>query len=462
MTADGDPPETPPSPARSRTVLTMRIEPDRPAPWRPSRRSLLISALVAAVAAATWGAVSLPGMLDDGMRGPDGAFPKPLAEEPPVHTARHVATSSGYGPFLVHGGLAIFGRRDFGDREDTRAVDIATGRTYWRFTKAAWPIGVDRSTGDVLVHGKDLTAINARTGRIHWSRPTPDNGADSALPVADAGTLVLLGRDGLTGVGRADGKTRWTKPWPDSCSEKRGGGDVDDVGLVVRGTVVVDCTDLLHGRNTSVVGFDGRTGATRWETRIPDLFPENTKKKPRGEIDWEPIGGIWEDRGRVAIGAGRSIALLDPADGRTLVHHTWKDDDPIALGSGVLISDCDAPKGTSRICGRDPDSGKKLWGTLLPKNELVFYTQSATVAGGRVYGMAATGEGRDRNGHLFILDARTGKRLGDVLLPGPQVGDIGEPVTDGVVTIRGDGGDLLYAERPDLQAPRELTPKTRS
>ena len=440
MNDDSEPRTRPSTTPRVETVTSRTV--DEPAARRGRwwRLRVIVAALLAVVLA-SWGVPRLWAVFDDGMRGPYGRFPQPVAAQPPVHSAQRVASVPR--STVIYGGLAIMPAGD-----GVRAVDIVTGKVYWRYTKSKWaPMGMDRSTGDVFLQstGGELVKINIRSGGIRWSRKVPDIGSDesdeSVVPDADAATLALIGSDGMAGISRATGKARWTKKWPATCPYE---SDFAHVALVP-GTLAVACNDY-DAPDNAVFGFDPATGATRWVLRVSQLSA-GTRSGGMAEA----VGVV---NGRLAVAAGDTTDLLDPATGRIVAKRRWKDQYPAAFDGGLQINLC-TDKKDDAICGIDPATGGQLWRTPIPESgHLPQASESLAVADGRVYIVSAVPRNDTVVLELVVFDGRTGRILSRNPISGEATFIYG-PVTDGIIVI-GVTTDDLYAERPDLRSTRRL------
>jgi outer membrane protein assembly factor BamB len=404
----------------------------------------VIVAALAAVVLAFWGMPRLWGVFDDGMRGPYGQFPGPVAAQPPMHSAQRVATSR-FSP-AVYRGLAIM-RGDDG----VRAVDIVTGRVYWRYTKdEVVPKGIDRSTGDVFLQtaNDELVKINIRSGKIFWTQKMPDLHPDwtvanySVLPVADAATLAITGDDGIAGISSATGKILWSKKWPSTCPYD----NFSTQAAVMAGTLAFTC-NVYEAPDKALVGFDPATGATRWTLHASQLLARASRPADRLTA-WGSVGG------RLAVAAGDTSDLIDPATGRIVARWRWKDQDALTLVGGLQISEC-SPNGPAEVlCGYDLATGRKLWRIPIPDSgHLPGVGESLAVIDGRVY---AEVENYDAGGvfEFVVFDGRTGHVLNR--FPHPDHSPSMDGITDGVIINRTEDGFDLYAERPDIRNTRRL------
>ncbi|MWA07212.1 PQQ-binding-like beta-propeller repeat protein [Actinomadura sp. LD22] len=440
MTDDSEPRNRPSSTTpRVETVMSWTV--DEPAVRRRGRSwrlGVVVAALIAVVLA-FWGVPRLWAVFDDGMRGPYGRFPQPVAAQPPVHSAQRVASALPKSA-VIYGGLAIMPARD-----GVRAVDIVTGKVYWRYTKGAWVLvgGVDRSTGDVFLEStsRELVKVNIRSGKIRWSQKVPHIGRpdESVVPDADPATLALINSDGMTGISRATGKVRWTKKWPGTCPYE----DIFSHVAVLPGTLAVACNDY-DAPDNAVAGFDPATGATRWALRVSQLSAGTSR--PHEMVD--ALGLV---SGRLAVAAGDTTDLLDPATGRIVTKRRWKGKQAAAFDDGRQVSLCEDKKDHA-ICGLDPATGGQLWRTPIPESgHLPQGSESLAVADGRVY--IVSDVPRNTGFELIVFDGRTGRVLSRNPISGHTTFIYG--VTDGIVAIGVTDTDL-YAERPDIRGTRRL------
>jgi outer membrane protein assembly factor BamB len=350
---------------------------------------------------------------------------------------------------LIYSGLAIVPARD-----GVRAVNIATGKVYWRYAHDASFTALDAAAGDVFVLGDRLAKIDIRSGRVRWSRPVPDVGggsgrepADDLLGDAGVGMMAIIGQSGIAGLDRASGNIRWTKPWPADCSYLK---DFSSVAIVAR-TLAVTC-GKSGTPDHMVVGFDSATGTRRWALDASRLFPEVKITKDNPDAAYE-LSGIWKVGGLLAIGVDNATTFLDPATGRTALRRDWGGGTPIAFSGDIQISTCS--HGKSDICGDNPSTGKALWRSHIPQGHgSALDKRNVAVADSCVYTVS------DRYGapQLVVFDARTGRLLGQMTLPDNVSNIIQSPITGGIIDLfDGSGGDDLFAERPDLHTSHNLS-----
>jgi outer membrane protein assembly factor BamB len=409
---------------------------------------VLIPLVVVVLAAAAVGARVL---LGDGVSGPYGPFPRALAARPPARAPQRVATvteppsmAQVYGGVAINGFAQIFGGADM----HTRAVDIATGRTYWEYAKEkrSEPIGLDQRTGDVYVDGNDyLSRIHVRTGAVVWSRKAYGGfPLERAIVTGSVVVLVADDEDGhmtVRGLDPATGGTRWNADY--SCDALR------RTTAVAGGTLVIGC-----GNDGALHGVDLATGRGLWDEKLTRLLPGTSLG------DREKTAALDAGGGRAAVATGGAYTLLDPATGAVVRHRATKGQWTLAFSGGTRISECLDGKSLG-LCANDTASGKPLWTTPAAPAErgatVSDFGQSARVAAiadGRFY----TSLGTDV---LHEFDLRTGEQVTQWRL-GFRIRDNPAPVTvsGGTVVVReglvGVAAEV-YADRPDLARTRDLT-----
>jgi outer membrane protein assembly factor BamB len=348
-----------------------------------------------------------------------------------------------YGGVAINGFAQVFGGADM----HTRAVGIATGRTYWEYAKEkrSEPIGLDQRTGDVYVDGNDyLSKIHVRTGEVVWSRKAYGGFPLERAIVTGSVVVLVADEDGhmtARGMDPATGGIRWNADYP--CDDFR------RTTAVVGGTLVIGCgfDGTLHG-----VGL--ATGRGLWDEKLARLLPGTSPD------DREKTAALDAGGGRAAVATGGAYTLLDPATGAPVRRRTTKGQWTLAFSGGTRISECLHGRSLG-LCANDTASGKPLWTTPAAPAErgatVSDFGESARVAaiaGGRLY----TSLGTDV---LHEFDLRTGEHVTQWRL-GYRIRDSPAPVTvsGGTVVVR-EGlvgvAAMLYADRPDLARTRDLT-----
>lgn len=407
--------------------------------------------------------------------GPDTATPTPAEGRAPL--SRRSRILGGAVVLIVLGGLlAIQVSRPAPPEPHgytARGVPARTGVASVAAVKAPtrvlWQTAIELPSvvpGGAVVHasadlvyvvdldGQGVTAHDAATGDVRWSRP--DVAPSERDPLVAGDTLVIETRGGVTLALGPDGGTRWTRPAGNATLVAAGGG----IGEVHGNTTVtlldistgepqwsVDIVETMdasaqyvlpHGPEDLVivlgsrpeglalganpeletghlVGIEARTGEVRWELELPS------------GLAWFEAPLAVDDRIAVAANVSR-IVFWDLATGRRIGEHLR----PIAFrplevvaadGAAVLLD----PSGTISAIGPD---GTTRWTaeTTLPAD--------LDVRGGTV--VVST---RQR---ITIHDASTGALAGG--LPVDASSRRGPPAPDGsAFVIRRDGRLVSYA-----------------
>jgi outer membrane protein assembly factor BamB len=139
-------------------------------------------------------------------------------------------------------------------------LDLATGRTLWKFKAPGVPIGRMASSTPCVADGcvyalgsQHFYAVDANSGKQIWAVPSPVKTAVASSPLAVDGVLVVnAGR--LCAFDAGTGKPLWTQP-------KAGGGSSSPVVWKAGGKTVVIC----NGRGV-MAGVDLQSGKLLWTT----------------------------------------------------------------------------------------------------------------------------------------------------------------------------------------------------
>jgi outer membrane protein assembly factor BamB len=426
------------------------------------------------------GAVAVVGFVlgrhdEERMIGPSGAFPSPVAVPAQPHAVRRAATVPAGA--LVYGGLYLAG---LGTRE-VRAVDIRTGRPYWRYdrkgsTANSWTL--DRTAGRLLIAWSDAASnrvemIDIRAGRIVWRQRSITKLTESPLePVGlfvDPVTKVtgVVGQWWTVGLDGDTGRVRWKRRWPSDCKPFSFGSHEVNVNReaphYAQAMPGVFAVEEVCGSEGDVVGYDARTGTDRWKVSVAEAargLPSPRDVASRS--DFTALDGLSDLDGRLlALGlrlTGDDVALIDPTSGHVVARRytaggylntpgEWSE---LIYGAGVQVGLCTAG-GEQVLCADDPARGKPLWRRPVPRG---LEPHAPTIVDhSRVYLLAAKHDNSDWQ--LIVTDLRTGKPLAHIPLPEPAgyrpppnppvlpddvpswADDILRTVTDGIV-VTGD------------------------
>jgi outer membrane protein assembly factor BamB len=90
------------------------------------------------------------------------------------------------------------------------ALDAATGEARWKLTSVgSAPPALNGDT--IFAFGTEgPTAYAATDGSRRWAHPRSDDIGDGTGLVATAGTLLVVGREGVLGIDSSSGEERWT------------------------------------------------------------------------------------------------------------------------------------------------------------------------------------------------------------------------------------------------------------
>jgi outer membrane protein assembly factor BamB len=145
-------------------------------------------------------------------------------------------------------------------------LDPATGATRWTYSVPGGVFvgdavltddgGLAFRTGDTGM----LTAIDASTGDVRWSRPVGDRESADALPSAGSGLVLYVDADHqVVALDSRSGAPRWQAP-----------AGVDG-RVVVSGNVGVVVPDVISGPTITVVAHSLDTGAEVWRRELADI-----------------------------------------------------------------------------------------------------------------------------------------------------------------------------------------------
>jgi outer membrane protein assembly factor BamB len=291
---------------------------------------------------------------------------------------------------------------------------------------AAGPAPSPMFRGDPAHAGVSAAVLFGGQGGVVWRHPT--EGAIRSTPAVTARRIYVgSGDGGLYAVDRATGRTVW----------RFAAGDPVTASPAVAGGLVVAAT---HGGRLFAV--DEETGRLRWSRRTGAALPFNTY--PAGAWDVWASSPTVTGATVVIGGADGMIYALDLATGKARwafrtggrVRAT-----PAVADGTVIVGSWDG-----RVYALDLATGQERWvhrtiGDTLDSGKFGFdrraLQSSPAIAEGRVF----VGS---RDGGLYALDARTGKREWRASHRGSWV--VGSPaVKDGTVYVGSSDGQFVQA-----------------
>jgi outer membrane protein assembly factor BamB len=300
---------------------------------------------------------------------------------------------------LAVGGVAIFAQTGV-----VHGLRLASGQALWTYTDGLPVHGMWRwqdlvvvlsglSGGGPAIVGETwdgrLTALDAATGVIRWTRPMRGIGPQTyEVATADGGLAVagMLGQ--LVVVDMADGTIRWSR------------AITDPVGLAAAAGLV------LYGSSGKLTAYDDRTGVPRWTVASMDMdlpqmqlaaglllvssafggTPVTAYAPATGRVAWtfgtpgprEGTTASWEAAAAGAAGVAVAVAnlpapgrlyLLDLAAGRVRWQAaTLVGGGPLVTPAGVTSIEGTAANGPVAIVDRDAADGRIRWLDTLPQS----------------------------------------------------------------------------------------------
>ncbi len=212
----------------------------------------------------------------DGISKETGLLKQWPADGPPL-VWKAKGAGSGYSSFSISNGkLYTMGLR--GDREFVVAFDVATGKEAWatahggafRNDRGDGPRGTPTVDGDrvyVLGGNGDLSALDARTGKVVWTKNVLEEFGGSNITWGISESPLVLGNKLLVNAGgpgasivalnKSDGKLIWK-----SQSDRAGYSSA--IPLTLNGL-----TQVVFFTGQRAVGLDASDGRLLWEYAKP-------------------------------------------------------------------------------------------------------------------------------------------------------------------------------------------------
>ncbi|MEV0219354.1 PQQ-binding-like beta-propeller repeat protein [Streptomyces sp. NPDC050704] len=400
------------------------------------------------------------GDLITGARGP---FPAAFAAEAPVEPDHVIRRTVADGDVLVHG-LGIRWTES-----GVRAVNLRTGKEYWRYERreagaAADATSFDVSERTVVIDFRDgrVVGIDLRTGKPRWrteTEPETETGEEerSLAEAMHGGPNGMNGMNQLNGtvsladgqavtetttatvlaVSERDGRRLWTAKAPKSCpdvSVRTAYAFPDHLTAVL-----VDCDPTNpETSHELLLGVDNRTGDVLWQ-------------RP---ADWgnQPLRG--DENTLVALDPNpltpRAVHLLEVnRDGVSeRADFSVTRGYGLAAAEGVALSNIDPEiyhlDSKTLLSAYATKNGHRMWRVRAPSGQAY---GGPAIADGRVYVVRqpifihVNGDGGSpARAELLVLDADTGRLLHTLRLPGLTVP---EDVDLATLSVCGIGGGAV-------------------
>jgi outer membrane protein assembly factor BamB len=345
-------------------------------------------------------------------RGSDAAATEhTTASAPAVPTGAPAATlarawTSAANP--APGGVVESGRVILGSTHGIRALDPATGREVWHYTRSNAQLCGETAVDQLVVavfrtadRCDEAVALHADTGGYRWTR-TVNFSRDVTL-TSTTGIVLAGDPTGLVTIDPAGDNIRWRYAAPDGCR----------LAGAVAGTAGVALVQNCAGSAAPQVRLlDGFTGSPHWTADVP-------------VTDGEELALAGAD-GVVTVVAGDSLRALARADGAVVatvaLDPAGDDAAPLAgLAGGDAVV-----WARGLLCAFDPGSGALLW--QQPARGLPL-TRTDLDEGG-----AGTPLFVAEDGAFVQRDPQTGAELGRSAVDGDlPAGGTSEAVGDAVV-----------------------------
>ena len=356
----------------------------------------------------------------DGISKETGLLKQWPADGPPL-VWKATGAGRGYSSFsIADGKLYTMGLR--GDREFIVAFDVATGKEAWasahgsafRNDRGDGPRGTPTVDGDrvyALGGNGDLSALDARTGKIIWSKNVLKafGGSNITWGISESplvlGNKVLVNPGGpgasIVALNKADGALIWK-------SQSDGAGYSSGVPMEINGS-----TQVVFFTSERAVGLDAKDGRLLWDYSRPSnrtanvatpivranrVFISSDYGTGGGVVEIKPDNKaqeIWFTRdmrnhhsSSVLIGDylyGFSSAILTAIKFDT-GEIAWRDR---SVGKGSLVyADgnlyCFSENGVVGLVEATPTGYKEKGRFRIPQDQLPTWTHPV-VAGGRLY-----------------------------------------------------------------------------
>ncbi|MGW2080621.1 outer membrane protein assembly factor BamB family protein [Streptomyces sp. NPDC001939] len=379
--------------------------------------------------------------------GAHGPFPASFGAGAPLAPERVVRRTSGFDEALVHG-LYV---RETGSLSGVTAVNVRTGKEYWRYERPDSEAGVntlDVSERTVVAAFGDgrLMGVDLSTGKPLWHVDIQHAKGHRTTALA-SGQALTEAPGAVRAFAERDGRSLWTAKTPKSCPD----------GLLITAyalpghlsvvPLVCNVTNPDRGTYNLLLGIDNRTGKVLWQrhTAAPKLMVragEHTLVIP--DEDHPPAVQLLDVNRQ-----GATARALTAAD-------AWN---AVAAGGGIVLSAIDPGSRSEEehdtlLRAYGARDGHLAWQLRAPTGQEYGFPE---IADGRVYVvrqpfLTGTDTGRRIRADLLVLDSGTGRLLYTLRLPAMTVPDESRELDvrdtgDGAVSIgwHDNEGDVLIA-----------------
>jgi outer membrane protein assembly factor BamB len=199
-----------------------------------------------------------------------------------------------------------------------------------------------------------VLCFRAADGRRLWDRrvePGPwlltdlRGGYTAPTPASDGQRVYALFGSSVLAAFDLEGKALWRKEITPHFFDVA----IGTSPIIYKDTVLVTCDQIQQHKASTLLAFDGRTGALKWERKRP-------------EVDWAhstPVIAQIQGKAQLLTAAGTLLQGLDPATGDVLWSYSapQRIGDTVSpvLGGGVLY--CDSGRGGPAVAVDPTGSG---------------------------------------------------------------------------------------------------------
>jgi outer membrane protein assembly factor BamB len=291
-----------------------------------------------------------------------------------------------------------------------------------------------------------LICLEAKEGKEQWRTKVGPVGKDGppsypgprSTPTVDGDLIYVLGSDGdLVCAEKAKGEVKWQKNLKKDFAGKVGTWAYAESPLA-DGDVVV-CSP--GGKEATLVALNKKSGETVWKAQVPEGDAAGYASPIIAEV-----GGVKQ----YVQFLGGGLVGVEAKTGKFLWRYDKTKDQQATIPTPVFHDDC-VFTSTSR-------NGSGLNRIKVDKDnvstEQVYYNTTKLNSIGGVVRVGDYVYGTDASGELVCMDFKTGT----VKWHDPAVGTASVCVADGMLYVRGQGGNGFMAEKPTKVALVEATP----
>ena len=291
-------------------------------------------------------------------------------------------------------------------------------------------------------------ALDEKTGKHLWATPISQAQGDGprCTPTVDGDRVYALSRQGeLVCLGVEKGNIIWRKSYKkDFGGHMMSGWDYSESPLVDGDKLV--CTP--GDDNAALVALNKYNGNLIWKAQVPKAKNQSHEGAGYASIVVAEVGGIRQYI--TLLGQSKGVVGVDAKTGKFLWRYDKTKDfaatipTPVVHGDSVFTSTSSNGSGLVRVkAGKDAVTAEEVYYNKTKLNGI----GTAVRVGDYLY---AT----DSKNQLVCMDFKTG----EVKWSDPSVGSAALCYADGLLYVRGQGGNGFGSEKPSFVALVEATP----